>query len=208
MSKERVIMQPFTRVTSLAAPIPIKDVDTDMIIPAQYLTSISREGFGPHLFVRLRAAQPDFYQNQARFSSCKILIADANFGCGSSREHAVWALLGSGIRVVIAPSFADIFSGNSAKNGLLLITLSDQDVRSLLTEASERDLHLTVDLVEQKVVAEDGRSWSFNYDQFRKHCLLNGLDDLDYLRSRLELIRAKKNELQTNWFYSTLVPNR
>jgi 3-isopropylmalate/(R)-2-methylmalate dehydratase small subunit len=201
-------MQPFTCVTSLAAPIPIKDVDTDMIIPAQYLTSISREGFGPHLFVRLRNSRPDFYQNQERFNASKILIADINFGCGSSREHAVWALLGAGVRVVIAPSFADIFSGNSAKNGLLLVTLSESDVRGLLLEASERDLSLTVDLVEQKVSADDGRSWSFNYDSFRKHCLLNGLDDLDYLRSRLDLIRAKKSELQANWFYSTLAPNR
>jgi 3-isopropylmalate/(R)-2-methylmalate dehydratase small subunit len=201
-------MEPFTTVTSIAAPVAIKDVDTDMIIPAQYLTSISREGFGPHLFVRLRTSRPDFYQNQSRFQGASILVADSNFGCGSSREHAVWALLGAGVRVVIAPSFADIFAGNSAKNGLLLVTLPESDVRMLLQEAEESDLHLTVDLAAQTVRGDDGRSWGFTYDSFRKHCLLNGLDDLDYLRSRLDVIAKKKNELRKNWFYSTLTPNR
>lgn len=201
-------MQPFTPVSSIAAPVAIKDVDTDMIIPAQYLTSISREGFGPNLFVRLRTSRPDFYQNQPRFEGTQILVADSNFGCGSSREHAVWALLGAGVRVVIAPSFADIFAGNSAKNGLLLVILPEDVVRQLLAESSERDLKLTVDLKAQSVVSDDGRVWSFAYDPFRKHCLLHGLDDLDYLRSRQDLITAKKNELRQNWFYSTLTPNR
>lgn len=201
-------MQPFTPVTSIAAPVAIKDVDTDMIIPAQYLTSISREGFGPNLFVRLRSSRADFYQNQPRFNGTQILVADSNFGCGSSREHAVWALLGAGIRVVIAPSFADIFAGNSAKNGLLLVNLPEDVVRQLLTEASQRDLKLTVDLAAQTVASDDKRTWSFAYDPFRKHCLLNGLDDLDYLRSRLDLITAKKNELRDSWFYSTLIANR
>jgi 3-isopropylmalate/(R)-2-methylmalate dehydratase small subunit len=201
-------MQAFTSVSSLAAPVAIKDVDTDMIIPAQYLTSISREGFGPNLFVRLRNSRPDFYQNQLRFQGASILVADSNFGCGSSREHAVWALLGAGIRVVIAPSFADIFAGNSAKNGLLLVTLPESDVRMLLREAEGSDLRLTVDLAAQTVRADDGRTWNFTYDPFRKHCLLNGLDDLDYLRSRLDVITAKKSELKRNWFYSTLTPNR
>jgi 3-isopropylmalate/(R)-2-methylmalate dehydratase small subunit len=201
-------MQPCTTLTSIAAPVAIKDVDTDMIIPAQFLTSISRDGFGPNLFVRLRNSRPDFYQNQARFQGTQVLIADSNFGCGSSREHAVWALLGAGIRVVIAPSFADIFSGNSAKNGLLLVTLPESDVHALLREASERDLKLTVDLASQKVRADDGREWDFAYDPFRKHCLLHGLDDLDYLRSHLDSITKKKAELRTNWFYSSLVPNR
>ncbi|MFN4896747.1 MAG: 3-isopropylmalate dehydratase small subunit [Pseudomonadota bacterium] len=201
-------MQPFTGVTSIAAPVAIKDVDTDMIIPAQYLTSISRDGFGPHLFVRLRTSRPDFYQNQPRFSTAEILISDTNFGCGSSREHAVWALLGAGVRVVIAPSFADIFAGNSAKNGLLLITLPEAQVHDMLAEAAEKDLILSVDLAQQKVSAVDGRTWSFAYDPFRKHCLLNGLDDLDFLRSHLDVISSKKNELKENWFYSTLTPNR
>ncbi len=201
-------MEPFTSVTSVAAPVAIKDVDTDMIIPAQYLTSISRDGFGPNLFVRLRTSRPDFYQNQPRFQGTQILVADSNFGCGSSREHAVWALLGAGVRVVIAPSFADIFAGNSAKNGLLLITLPDDVVRQLLADASQRDLKLTVDLAAQSVTSDDGHTWSFTYDPFRKHCLLHGLDDLDYLRSRLDQITAKKSELRESWFYSTLTPNR
>ena len=201
-------MEPFTSVTSVAAPIAIKDVDTDMIIPAQYLTSISRDGFGPNLFVRLRTSRPDFYQNQPRFHGTQILVADSNFGCGSSREHAVWALLGAGVRVVIAPSFADIFAGNSAKNGLLLITLPEDVVRQLLADASQRDLKLTVDLAAQSVTSDDGRTWSFTYDPFRKQCLLHGLDDLDYLRSRLDQITAKKSELRESWFYTTLTPNR
>jgi len=188
--------------------VAIKDVDTDMIIPVQYLTSISREGFGPNLFVRLRSSRADFYQNQPRFNGTQILVADSNFGCGSSREHAVWALLGAGIRVVIAPSFADIFAGNSAKNGLLLVNLPEDVVRQLLTEASQSDLKLTVDLAAQTVASDHKRTWSFAYDPFRKHCLLNGLDDLDYLRSRLDLITAKKNELRDSWFYSTLIANR
>jgi 3-isopropylmalate/(R)-2-methylmalate dehydratase small subunit len=201
-------MEPCTRITSVVAPVAIKDVDTDMIIPAQYLTSISRDGFGPHLFVRLRTSRPDFYQNQPRFHGTQILVADSNFGCGSSREHAVWALLGAGIRVVIAPSFADIFAGNSAKNGLLLVTLPEPVVQQLLVDASQRDVSLTVDLASQNVMSDDGRMWSFPYDPFRKHCLLNGLDDLEYLRSRLDRITAKKNELREHWFYSTLTPNR
>lgn len=201
-------MKPFVEVTSLAAPVPIKDVDTDMIIPAQYLTSISREGFGPHLFVRLRNSRPEFYQNNPKFADAQILIADSNFGCGSSREHAVWALLDAGVRVVIAPSFADIFSGNSAKNGLLLVTLPEDEVRQLLTESESAELSLSVDLENQRVTAGDGRTWSFVYDPFRKHCLLQGLDDLDYLRSNLDAIQAKKSELREHWFYSTLTPNR
>ena len=106
-------MQAFTSLTSMAAPLPLKDVDTDMIIPAQHLTSISREGFGAHLFERLRTTIPSLFINEARYGGAQILLADANFGCGSSREHAVWALLGAGIRVVIAPSIADIFASNS-----------------------------------------------------------------------------------------------
>jgi 3-isopropylmalate/(R)-2-methylmalate dehydratase small subunit len=201
-------MRPFTTVTSIAAPVAIKDVDTDMIIPAQFLTSISRDGFGPNLFKRLRESRPDFYQNQSRFNKAEILVADANFGCGSSREHAVWALLGAGIKVVIAPSFADIFAGNSAKNGLLLVTLPEDVVKGLLNDALNSELKLTVNLEKQLVSSATGAEWSFNYDPFRKHCLLNGLDDLDYLRSKLDVINAKKKEQSVNWFYSTLTPNR
>ena len=201
-------MRPFATVSSIAAPVAIKDVDTDMIIPAQFLTSISRDGFGPNLFKRLRESRRDFYQNQSRFNKAEILIADSNFGCGSSREHAVWALLGAGIKVVIAPSFADIFAGNSAKNGLLLVTLPEGVVKGLLDDALNSDLKLTVNLETQVVSSDTGAEWGFNYDPFRKHCLLNGLDDLDYLRSKLDLIKEKKREQSANWFYSTLTPNR
>lgn len=201
-------MQPFTSLTSQAAPVPLKDVDTDMIIPAQFLTSISREGFGANLFVRLKASDPEFFLNQERFRTAQIIIADSNFGCGSSREHAVWALLGAGIRVVIAKSFADIFSSNSAKNGLLLITLDTDTVDSLLRESATGTLHLTIDLAQQWVATQDGRSWSFTYDPFLKHCLLNGLDDMEYLRSRLPQIEEAKRKQEAYRFFSVGSPNR
>lgn len=195
-------MQAFSSITSIAAPLALKDVDTDMIIPAQHLTSISREGFGQFLFERLRLTIPSLYINQEQFAGVRVLIADANFGCGSSREHAVWALLGAGIRVVIAPSFADIFASNSSKNGLLLVALDPTVIRALLAEAESGELSLTVDLPTQTVVAADGRSWSFAYDPFRKYCLTRGLDDMDYLRSHLPTIRAKKAELEPYAFFS------
>jgi 3-isopropylmalate/(R)-2-methylmalate dehydratase small subunit len=206
--KGRNFMQAFSSITSIAAPLPVKDVDTDMIIPAQHLTSISREGFGAHLFERLRTTVPSLYINQPRYAEAKILIADANFGCGSSREHAVWALMDGGIRVVIAPSFADIFTSNSSKNGLLLVTLEPSVTRAIMTEATEGELSLTVDLQSQSVTAPGGRVWPFEYDQFRKHCLLRGLDDLEYLRSHLPTISAKKAELEPYSFFRAGTPNR
>ena len=201
-------MRAFSSLTSIAAPLPLKDVDTDMIIPAQHLTSISRDGFGEHLFERLRTTVPSLYSNQERYRDAHILIADTNFGCGSSREHAVWALLGAGIRVVIAPSFADIFASNSSKNGLLLVTLDASVVKALLAEAAEHGVTLSVDLEAQRVSASDGRMWRFPYDPFRKHCLLRGLDDLDYLRSRLSLISAKREELEPYSFFRVGTPHR
>jgi 3-isopropylmalate/(R)-2-methylmalate dehydratase small subunit len=201
-------MEPFTTIHGIAAPLPVKDVDTDMIIPAQHLTSISREGFGEHLFERLRKTMPALYLNSPRYAGAKILISDDNFGCGSSREHAVWALVGSGIRVLIAPSFADIFASNSAKNGLLLVTLPRLVVSSLLEEAKDAILELTVDLTSQTVAVGDERRWKFEYDTFRKHCLLNGLDDMDFLRSRLPAISERKRELEKVSFFSVGTPNR
>ena len=201
-------MERFTAINSIVAPVPIKDVDTDMIIPAQFLTSVSRDGFGAHLFTRLRASRPDFYLNHDRYLNARILIADSNFGCGSSREHAVWALLDAGIRVVIAPSYADIFASNSAKNGLLLISLPENVNLELMHEAESGCLEVAVDLNTQSVSVADGRSWSFEYDPFRKHCILNGLDDLDYLRSHLGAISDKKRELAKSYFFSTDRPNR
>jgi 3-isopropylmalate/(R)-2-methylmalate dehydratase small subunit len=179
-----------------------------MIIPAQFLTSISRDGFGQNLFARLRTTDPQLFINQARFSGAEILIADSNFGCGSSREHAVWALLGAGIKVVIAKSFADIFTSNSGKNGLLLVTLEEAVVDSLLAESARDSLTLSVDLAAQSVTSDDQRSWSFSYDPFLKHCLLNGLDDMDYLRSRLAQIEELKAKQSSNYFFSVGSPNR
>jgi 3-isopropylmalate/(R)-2-methylmalate dehydratase small subunit len=201
-------MKAFTTVTSIAAPLPIKDVDTDMIIPAQFLTSISREGFGANLFIRLKATTPDLFLNQERFCNAEIVIADSNFGCGSSREHAVWALMGAGIKVVIAKSFADIFASNSAKNGLLLITLDDAIVDSLMAESARGNFYLTVDLADQSIRSNDGRSWDFSYDSFRKHCMIHGLDDMEYLRSRLPDIRQLKERQRNDTFFSVGNPNR
>jgi len=201
-------MEPFITVRSLGAPLPLKDVDTDMIIPAQFLTSTSREGFGEHLFVRLRASDPSFFMNQDRYRGAQVLITDSNFGCGSSREHAVWALRSAGIRVVIAPSFADIFASNSGKNGLLLVRLDRDTTNALLRECTEGEVVLTVDLERQVVVAHDGREWQFPCDPYLKHCLINGLDDMDFLRSRLPDIRATKAKLQQTSFFSIGTPNR
>lgn len=201
-------MQPFTTVTSHVAPVPIKDVDTDMIIPATFLTSISRSGFGAHVFSRLKTSYPTFYLNQPRYSGAQILVADSNFGCGSSREHAVWALTDSGVRVIIGKSFADIFSNNSGKNGLLLVTLPADVVNSLLAEASEGTLTLTVNLENQCVSSSDGRTWHFEYDQFLKHCLLKGLDELEYLRSQLPAIEEKKKLQRETTFFDSRHPHR
>jgi len=201
-------MEPFKTFQGLAAPLPLKDVDTDMIIPAQYLTSISREGFGAHAFERLRQTIPSLFINQDRYAGARVLIAGDNFGCGSSREHAVWALLGAGFRAVIAPSFADIFASNSSKNGLLLVTLDAATVERLMAESAEKRLELVVNLEAQTVSALDGRGWDFPYEPFRKYCLLNGLDDMDYLRSKLPEIQERKSILERHYFFSVGTPNR
>ena len=195
-------MERFVTIASLVAPLPIKDVDTDLIIPAQYLTSISREGYGQNLFRRMKDSDPSFILNQERYRGAKILAADSNFGCGSSREHAVWALMGAGFRVVIAKSFADIFASNSAKNGLLLVTLPGKTVDSIL-EGAEGELQLTVNLAEQTVQLPDGRAERFEYDSFRKHCLLEGLDDIDYILSQREQIAAFRTEQEARRFCFT-----
>ena len=181
-------MEKFTLLKSKVIPLPMKDVDTDMIIPAQFLTSITRDGYGQNLFRRLRDNDPNFPFNQERYRGASILLADHNFGCGSSREHAVWALDGAGIRVVIAKSFADIFYNNSAKNGLLLITLPEAAVDKLFGSAQSGDLELTIDLEKQIVSAQGENDVSFEYDQFRKHCILHGLDDIDYILSHAKEI--------------------
>jgi 3-isopropylmalate/(R)-2-methylmalate dehydratase small subunit len=177
-------MEKFTTLTGVAAPLPLANVDTDKIIPARFLKTIKRTGLGVHLFDTLRFAadgseRPDFVLNQAPYRRAEILIAHENFGCGSSREHAPWALLDFGIRCVIAPDFADIFYNNSFKNGILPIRLP-RAICDLLIEDARLggNARLTVDLSRQLVVRPNGEEIAFEIDAFRKHLLLNGLDDI------------------------------
>ena len=189
-------------------PLPIKDVDTDMIIPAQYLTSISRAGYGENVFRRLRDSDTEFPMNKPEFSAAKVIVADSNFGCGSSREHAVWAIQGAGFEAVISKSFADIFFSNSAKNGLLLIHLEDELVDSLLEQARGGELELEIDLPSQTVNIPRQGSVLFEYDAFRKHCLVEGVDDLTYLLSHKEDIISFREARQEKRFYRTDRANR
>jgi 3-isopropylmalate/(R)-2-methylmalate dehydratase small subunit len=178
-------MQPFTKLTGIAAPLPMVNVDTDKIIPARHLKTIKRTGLGAALFETLRyhpdgREREDFILNRHPYRNASILIAGENFGCGSSREHAPWALLDFGIRCVIAPSFADIFFNNSAKNGKLLIILPQEQVELLMREAHEaEDPTFTIDLEAQTIHRPLGNEvLSFEIEPFRKHCLLHGLDDI------------------------------
>ncbi|MCO6431319.1 MAG: 3-isopropylmalate dehydratase small subunit [Deltaproteobacteria bacterium] len=195
-------MQKFTKLRSQVTPIARRDVDTDMIIPAQYLTSISREGYGQNLFRRLRDQEKEFPLNLERYKGSSVLVCDANFGCGSSREHAVWALLGAGFRALIGKSFADIFSANSAKNGLLLIQLPEAVVDSLLLQAANTGAEVEIDLEREEVLLPGGEHQKFSYDPFRKHCLLNGLDDLDYILSHREAVERFKAERRERLFFT------
>ena len=178
-------MQPFTKLTGVAAPLPLVNVDTDKIIPARHLKTIKRTGLGVALFETLRyhddgSERPEFVLNRQPYRRVEILITGENFGCGSSREHAPWALLDFGIRCVIAPSFADIFFNNCFKNGILPIVLPQEQVDILTREASEaKDPTFTVDLETQEIHRPTGNEvFTFDVDPFRRHCLLNGLDDV------------------------------
>jgi len=182
----------------------MKDVDTDLIIPAQFLTSISRDGYGENLFKRLRENDSNFPLNQEKYKGSQILLVDSNFGCGSSREHAVWALAGWGFKVVIGKSFADIFSGNSSKNGLLLVVLPEEQIDKMLEKAKEQALSVTVSLADQKVTMPSGEEYSFEYDSFRKHCMLNGLDDIDYIRSFESDVNQFRTEQKKHQRFSLL----
>ena len=200
-------MQPFTVVRSIVAPLPIKDVDTDMIIPAQFLTSISRDGFGENLFVRLRQSEPSLFMNNPKYKGAEILLADTNFGCGSSREHAPWALNEYGFRTVIAPSYADIFFNNSFKNGMLPVILSEEIVDQLFKEcAATEGYQLTIDLEAQEVRTPSGESFKFEVDPFRKHCLLNGLDDIGLTLQAADDIRAyeEKTKQSRPWVFQEI----
>jgi 3-isopropylmalate/(R)-2-methylmalate dehydratase small subunit len=177
-------MQPFTKLTGVAAPLPMVNVDTDMIIPKQFLKTTKRTGLGSALFFEMRtrpdgSENPDFVLNKPAYKNAKLLIAGANFGCGSSREHAPWALLDFGIRCVIAPSFADIFYNNCFKNGILPIPLAQTEVDNLMADAAlGANAVISVDLEKQEITRPDGSRIHFEIDPFRKQCLLNGWDDI------------------------------
>ncbi|GGE18587.1 3-isopropylmalate dehydratase, small subunit [Gemmobacter megaterium] len=177
-------MDKFTTVTGIAAPMPLVNIDTDMIIPKQFLKTIKRTGLGVNLFDEMRYTLdgkeiPDFVLNQPAYRESQIIVAGDNFGCGSSREHAPWALLDFGIRAVISTSFADIFYNNCFKNGILPIVLPQEAVDVLMEDAKKgANARMTVDLEAQTVTSSDGQSFAFDVDPFKKHCLLNGLDDI------------------------------
>lgn len=202
-------MQTFTVHKGLVAPLDRENVDTDLIIPKQFLKSIKRTGFGPNLFDELRyldhgepgmdnskrPLNPDFVLNQPRYHNASILLARKNFGCGSSREHAPWALSQFGFRAVIAPSFADIFYNNSFKNGFLPIVLTELEVARLFDDVkSFVGYELTIDLQAQQVLTGDGRVMHFEIDPFRKHSLLNGLDEIGMTLTHADRIRAFEAE--------------
>ena len=177
-------MDKFTTLTGIAAPMPLVNIDTDMIIPKQFLKTIKRTGLGKNLFDEMRyesdgTEKPDFVLNQPAYRNAEIIVAGDNFGCGSSREHAPWALLDFGIRCVVSTSFADIFYNNCFKNGILPITLPQEQVDRLMEDARRgSNARITVDLEAQTVSASEGEVFHFEIDPFRKHCLLNGLDDI------------------------------
>ena len=204
-------MQPFQTLTATAAKLDQVNVDTDQIIPKQFLKKIERTGFGIHLFHDWRflddagqKTNPDFILNQSRYQWAQILVAGDNFGCGSSREHAPWALLDYGFRSIIAPSFADIFYSNCAKNGVLLVALPEASVQQLFTEIEENvGCELKVDLPNQKVHSPKGLEFSFEIDPFVKHRLLNGLDDIGWtLQYKSEIESFESNyQKQAPWMF-------
>ncbi|MFZ0098981.1 MAG: 3-isopropylmalate dehydratase small subunit [Gemmobacter sp.] len=198
-------MDKFTTITGIAAPMPLVNIDTDMIIPKQFLKTIQRSGLGKNLFDEMRYTQdgaeiPDFVLNREPYRKAEIIVAGDNFGCGSSREHAPWALLDFGIRCVISTSFADIFFNNCFKNGILPIVLPQEAVDVLMEDAKKGgNARMTVDLEAQTVSSSEGVTFGFEVDPFRKHCLLNGLDDvgltlekasaIDSFESRAKVLR-------------------
>jgi 3-isopropylmalate/(R)-2-methylmalate dehydratase small subunit len=199
-------MQPFTTLTSTPAPLKVINVDTDMIIPKQYLKTIKRTGLGTALFSEMRyredgSENPDFVLNQPAYRKSEILVAGDNFGCGSSREHAPWALLDFGIRCVISTSFADIFYNNCFKNGILPIVVKPEDLEKLFDDADRgSNATLTVDLARQEITGPDGGKVTFEIDPFRKHCLMNGLDDIGLTMEKAPKIEAFEAKLaQREW---------
>ena len=194
-------MQPFTTLTGVAAPLRVINVDTDMIIPKQYLKTIKRTGLGTGLFAEARyrddgSENPDFVLNKPAYRKAQVIVAGDNFGCGSSREHAPWALLDFGVRCVISTSFADIFYNNCFKNGILPITVSPEDLEKLFDDAERgANATLTIDLAAQEIRGPDGGVVAFEIDPFRKHCLLNGLDDIGLTMEKAPAIDAYEKKL-------------
>jgi len=212
-------MEKFKNFTGTVCPLDRANVDTDAIIPKQFLKSIKRTGFGPNLFDEWRyldqgepgmdnsgrPLNPDFVLNDDRYRGAQILLARANFGCGSSREHAPWALADFGFRVIVAPSFADIFFNNCFKNGILPVALAPEHVDVLFAAADgARALRIAVDLPKQTLIPSEGDAISFEVDPFRKHCLLEGLDDIGLTLEHVELIRAyeERRRIGAPWLFS------
>ena len=197
------MMEKFTQLTGVAAPLPIINIDTDMIIPKQYLKTIKRTGLGTALFSEMRynedgSENPDFVLNKPAYRKASIIIAGDNFGCGSSREHAPWALLDFGIRCVISTSFGDIFYNNCFKNGILPIRVSQADLDKLFDDAERgANATLTIDLPNQEIRGPDGGKVKFDIDPFRKHCLLNGLDDIGLTMVKAPSIDTYEEKLKT-----------
>ena len=214
-------MKKYTIETGIVAPLDRANVDTDLIIPKQFLKSIKRIGFGDNLFDELRyldegylgqdvakrPKNPDFVLNQERYTGATILLTRSNFGCGSSREHAPWALNEYGFRTIIAPSYADIFFNNSFKNGMLPVILTESEVDELFKECEANvGFTLTVDLENQKVISPNGREYHFDVDAFRKHCLINGLDDIGLTLQDSDSIRAFEEKARADkpWVFKDL----
>lgn len=214
-------MEKFTQFEGIVAPLDRANVDTDLIIPKQFLKSIKRTGFGPNLLDELRyldegqpgqdcshrPINPDFVLNKPRYKGASVLLARRNFGCGSSREHAPWALTDFGFRAVLAPSFADIFFNNSFKNGLLPIVLDEKIIDELFQQvAANEGYSLTIDLETQHIIKPDGSRIEFDVDPFRKHCLLEGLDDIGITLQDAELIKAYEARRKANspWLFDVI----
>jgi 3-isopropylmalate/(R)-2-methylmalate dehydratase small subunit len=200
-------MEKFEKMTAIAAPMPLINIDTDMIIPKQFLKTIKRSGLGVSAFHEMRyqmdgTENPDFILNQGAYRNANIIVAGDNFGCGSSREHAPWALLDFGVRCVISTSFADIFYNNCFKNGILPVIVTDEELNLLMNDAEKgSNARMVIDLESQRIETSDGEVIKFDVDQHRKHCLINGLDDIGLTMEKMESIDSfeKKMAKNTPW---------
>lgn len=200
-------MEKFTTLQSVVAPLPLVNIDTDMIIPKQFLKTIKRTGLGKSLFFEMRYDLQgneiaEFILNKPAYKNAKIIVAGSNFGCGSSREHAPWALLDFGIKCIIAPSFADIFYNNCFKNGILPVVLPEEDVEEIMTLAKDETNNVTIDLLKQQISAGN-KIYKFTIDDFRKFCLTEGLDDIGLTLKKEDKISIfeKQNQQKLSWLY-------